>query len=28
LSEGEAQYIEKIFNTAAGLISRQNTKQN
>lgn len=27
LSEGEAQYIEKIFNKAAGLISRQSSKQ-
>lgn len=27
LSEGEAQYIEKIFNKAAGLISRQSQKQ-
>ena len=27
LSEGEAQYIEKIFNKAAGLISRQSPKE-
>ena len=27
LSEGEAQYIEKIFNKAAGLISRQNSEK-